>query len=62
MAKNNKGQEVNDQRVNHSGRGRNLSMGRLLPPDWEWVRVTRTRYDDNNVWLHIRRLEIREAD
>ena len=62
MAKNSKGQQVNDQRVNKSGRGRSLSMGRLLPPSFDMVRVTRTRYDDNNVWIHIRKLEIREAE
>lgn len=54
--KNDKGQEVNDQHINVSGRSRQLSVGKFIPKDWGWVRVTRTRSDDNNVWIHVRRL------
>lgn len=59
--KNNKGQEVNDQHINVSGRSRQLSVGKFLPRDWGWVRVTRTRSDDNNVWIHVERLVMIES-
>lgn len=62
MAKNEHGQEVNDQRVNKSGRGKSLAISKFLPPDFDWVRVTRTQFDGQNVYLHIRKLELREAD
>ena len=62
MAKNEKNQETNDQRVHHSGRGRLLAVGKLLPADFDWVRVTRTRTSGNEVWLHIRKLELSEAE
>lgn len=60
--KDRKGREVNDQRVNHSGRGRLLAIGKFLPEGFDWVRVTRTRSNENEVWLHIRKLVISEAE
>ena len=51
--KNKKGQIVLDQTVNRSGRSRQISVGKLLPADWEWVRVVRTRFNDKTVWLRI---------
>ena len=62
MAKNSKGQETNDQRINKSGRGKSLSVGKLLPANWDMVRVTRTKQADHEVWLHIRQLEVIEAE
>lgn len=60
--KNSRGQETNDQSINTSGRARLLAIGKFLPKDWGRVRVTRTRVDDHNVYLHIRELEVREAE
>ena len=62
MVKNSKGQETNDQRVNKSGRGRSISVGKFFPLDFDMVRVTRTKQADNEVWLHIRKLVVREAE
>jgi len=62
MAKNQKGQETVDQRVNRSGRGRLISVGRLLPADFDMVRITRTKTATNEVWLHVRKLVIKEAE
>ncbi|MCH8311017.1 MAG: hypothetical protein IIB17_11070 [Chloroflexi bacterium] len=50
-----------DQRINVSGRGRTLAVGKTLPTDWEWVRVTVLESKDNEVTLHIRRLVLNEA-
>lgn len=50
-----------DQKVNKIGRGRVLHVTKFLPEGFEWVRVTRTRHDENNVWLHIRKLDLKEA-
>ncbi len=61
MPKNEKGREVVDLHINTNARRRQLSVGKLLPSEWGWVRVTRTRSDDGNVWLHIRKLELREG-
>jgi len=61
MAKNDKGQEANDQKINSNARRRMLSVGKVIPNDWGWVRVTRTRSDENTVWLQIKRLRIAEA-
>lgn len=60
--KDKRGRVVVDQKVNHSGRGRLLAMGKLLPPDFDYVRVTITRTRENDVWLHIRKLELAEAE
>ena len=50
-----------DQKINTSGRGRSLSVGKVLPHTWEWVRVTVTEETKTSVTLHIKKLEIREA-
>ena len=62
MERNNKGQVLQDQKVNKIGRGRVIAVTKFVPDDFEWVRVTRTRFDDHNVWLHIRKLDLKEAD
>lgn len=62
MTKDSRGRLVVDSRVNKSGRGRLLAMGKLLPGDFDYVRVTVTRTRDNSVWLHIRKLELAEAE
>lgn len=62
MQKDNRGRTVVDARVNKSGRGRLLAMGKLLPEDFDYVRVTITRHSGTSVWLHIRKLELAEAD
>jgi len=61
MPKNKEGLEVNDQHINQNGRARLLSVGKVIPVDWGWVRVTRTRFDDRTVWLRVEKLELREA-
>ena len=58
MAKNDKGQEQNDQHINANGRARLLSVGKFLPKEWEWVRVIRTRSDADTVWLQIKRIKL----
>lgn len=55
------GREVQDQKIQAQGRGRLLAVGRVIPPDWDYVRVTKTKADDNTVWLRIRHLEVAEA-
>lgn len=60
--KNEKNQEVNDQRVNQNGRARLLSVGKFLPKDWGWVRVTRTRAEGETVWLKVERIKISVGD
>lgn len=37
----------------HSGNGRGLSTGKLLPPDWRLVRVTVQRITGNKITLVI---------
>lgn len=61
MPKNERGRETNDQRINSKGRGRLLSVTKYLPSDFEWVRVTKTKAEDNSVWLRIDKLELRQA-
>lgn len=61
MAKNSKGQETNDQHINVHGRSRQLTVGKFIPEDWGWVRVTRTQSKVGEVTLHIRRLEMVES-
>ncbi len=62
MAVNDKTEPVHqDQRILTSGRGRALSVGKILPKDWDWVRVTVTEETKNTRTLVIRKLEIREA-
>lgn len=60
--KNDKNQETNDQHINTNGRSRLMSIGKVLPKDWSWVRVTRTRSDDNTVWLKIERMELKASE
>lgn len=62
MQKDKRGRTVVDQKINHSGRGRLMAMGKLLPEDFNYVRVTITRTGENNVWLNIRKLELAEAE
>lgn len=62
MQKDKRGRVVVDSKVNHSGRGRLLAMGKLLPDDFDYVRITITRTSENTVWLSIRKLELAEAD
>lgn len=62
MNKDKRGRPVVDSRVNKSGRGRLLAMGKLLPADFDYVRVTVTRTRENSVWLHIRKLDLAEAE
>ena len=61
MAKNKNGQETNDQTISRNNRRAQLSVGKFIPKDWERVRVTRTKTEDNIVVLRIRRLVIQEA-
>lgn len=58
MPKNERGEEVNDQKVNTNGRSRLLSVGKFVPREWEWVRVTRTRRTPGAIWLRVERLEV----
>ena len=60
MAKNNKGQEVVDLRINTNARRRQLSVGKVLPKDWDWVRITRTRSEEGTIWLRVTKLTIVE--
>lgn len=50
-----------DQKINTSGRGRSLAVGKILPHDWSWVRVTVTEETKTEVTITIRKLVIREA-
>lgn len=50
-----------DQKINTSGRGRSLSVGKVLPHDWSWVRVTVIEETKTEITLTIRKLVIREA-
>ena len=50
-----------DQKVNTSGRGRSLSVGKVIPKNWVWVRVTVIEESKTEVTVKIRKLEIREA-
>jgi len=61
MSKNSKGQETNDVHINSNGRARLLSVGKVIPAEWGWVRVVRTRHDDTTVWLQITKLELLES-
>lgn len=61
MPKDRKGRMVLDSKVNHAGRGRLLAVGKLLPDDFDWVRVTVTRTRQGEVWLHIKQLVLSEA-
>lgn len=61
MAKNDKGQESNHQRINSNAGRRLLSVGKFIPKDFDWVRVTRTRFDDDTVWLQIKRVRLVEG-
>lgn len=61
MGKNNKGQQVKDLRINTNNRRRQLSVGALIPSEWDWVRVTRTRSDLDTVWLQVKRLTMVEG-
>ncbi len=62
MNRDKKGRVVVDGRVNKSGRGRLLAVGKLLPADFDYVRVTQTRTRENEIWLHIRKLTLSEAE
>lgn len=50
-----------DQKVNTSGRGRSLAVGKILPRDWSWVRLTVIEESKTEVIVKIRKLVIREA-
>ena len=50
-----------DQKINTSGRGRSLAVGKVIPKNWTWVRVTVTEETKTTVTLTIKKLEIREA-
>lgn len=50
-----------DQRVNTSGRGRSLAVGKVLPKDWDWVRVTVVETTKTEITVKIRKLVIKEA-
>lgn len=50
-----------DQKINTSGRGRSLAVGKILPHDWTWVRVTVIEESKTEVTVKIRKLVIREA-
>lgn len=50
-----------DQKINTSGRGRSLSVGKVLPHDWSWVRVTVIEESKTEITIKIRKLVIREA-
>lgn len=60
--KNDAGQETNDLRINSNGRARLLSVGKFLPKDWQWVRVTRTRSGDGTVWLRVDKIKMLIGD
>ena len=62
MNRDKKGRVVVDGRVNKSGRGRLLAVGKLLPADFDYVRVTQTRTRENEIWLHVRKLTLSEAE
>lgn len=55
------GQKPQDQKINTSGRSRTLSVGKALPHDWSWVRVTVIQESKTEITLKIRKLVIREA-
>ncbi len=50
-----------DQKINTSGRGRSLAVGKVLPHSWSWVRVTVIEESTTEVTVKIRKLVIREA-
>jgi len=56
-----RGRFVQDQKVLVTARGRHLSVGRLLPDDWQHVRVTKTKQDENTIWVRLAKLEVTEA-
>ena len=59
--KDSRGRFVQDQKVLVTARGRHLSVGRLLPDDWQYVRVTKTRQDDTTIWVRLVKLDVTEA-
>ena len=60
MPRNNKGQETNDLHIHGSGRSRLLSIGKYVPSEWGWVRVTKTKVEGNKIWLTVEALELVE--
>lgn len=50
-----------DQRINTSGRGRSIAVGKMLPKTWDWIRVTVVEESTTEVTVKIRKLVIREA-
>lgn len=50
-----------DQKINTSGRGYSLAVGKILPHDWSWVRVTVIEETKTEITIKIRKLVIREA-
>lgn len=61
MAKTNNEPTHQDQKINTSGRGRSLSVGKVVPKTWSWVRVTVVEESKTEVTIKIKKLEIREA-
>ena len=51
-----------DLKIQATGRGRNLAVGKTLPRSWEYVRVQTTNHKDGSVSLHIRPLTLTEGD
>ena len=60
MGRNSKGQETNDLHIHGSGRSRLLSVGKYVPSERGWVRVTKTHKEGNKIWLTIEALELVE--
>jgi len=56
--KDQRGRFVQDQKVLVTARGRLLFVGRLLPDDWQDVRVTKTKQTDGTIWVRLGKLEI----
>lgn len=61
MVKNDEQPAHQDQKINTSGRGRSLSVGKVLPKNWSWVRVTVIEESKTHVTITIKKLEMREA-
>lgn len=45
-----------DRKVRQQGGGRSLSMGKVIPPTWKYVRIRKVRESDTSVTVRIEKL------
>lgn len=51
-----------DRRVRMQGGSRVLSLGKFIPAEWAWVRVTKLMETPKSVELRFEQLELKPAD